>query len=146
MRVDFYGLSFETPGVMFHLRSPWRCSALEHRLFDAIKTTPGAEFETLPDELRVHLNSVTHWKQALQNLSRVLKGWQEEATEAGAERRSWRWLLEADVDSNGYDMHAEKAGIWAYVRLSLERGGPSEGEKDEDIDLSGFGICIAGNG
>jgi len=144
MRVELYGLCFETPAVIFHLWSPWRCSSLEHRLFDAIKTIPGTQFETMPDELRVHLDSVANWKQAVQNLARVLKGWQEEATEAGTERRSWRWLLESDVDSNGYDMHGEKAAFWAYVRLSLERGGPSETEKAEDLDMSGFGICIAG--
>lgn len=146
MRVDFYGLAFESPSVVFHLWSPWRCSALEHRLFDAIKTVPGTQFETHADELKVLLNTPSGWKQALQNLARVLKGWQEEATEAGTERRSWRWLLESDVDASGYDMHGEKASFWAYIRLSLERGGPGEGEKAEDIDMNGFGICILGQG
>jgi hypothetical protein len=75
-------------------------------------------------------------------MQRVLKGWQEEATDAGAERRSWRWLVEADVDANGYDLHGEKACFWAYVRLALDRGGPGEVEKGEDIDLNGFGISV----
>ena len=29
-----------------------------------------------------------------------------------------------------------------YPRLSLDRGGPGESEKGEDIDLNGFGISI----
>ncbi len=33
MRIDFYGLVFETPRVTFYLWSPWRAAALEHRLF-----------------------------------------------------------------------------------------------------------------
>ena len=74
----------------------------------------------------------------------MLKGWQEEATDAGTERRSWRWLVEADVDANGYDQQNEKSAFWAFVRLSLDRGGPGESEKGEDIDLSGFGVCVWG--
>ena len=144
MRVDLFGLGFETPNITFHLWSPWRCSSLEHRLFDAIKSLPGAEFEVMPDELRVHINTPANWKHAVQNLSRVLKGWQEEASDAGTERRQWRWLLESDVDASGYDMHGEKAAFWAYVRLILDRSGPGESEKGEDIDLNGFGICFAG--
>ena len=85
------------------------------------------------------------WKQSLQHISRVLKGWQEEAADSGTDRRSWRWLLEADVDASGYDMNGEKASWWAYVRLSLDRGGPGEQEKGEDIDLNGFGVCFSGN-
>ena len=50
--------------------------------------------------------------------------------------------IEADVDANGYDMQGEKAVFWAYLRLSLERGGPGESEKGEDIDLNGFGISV----
>src|SRR5436190_1080146 len=37
MRVDFYGLTFETPCVTFYLWSPWRSSALEHKLFEAVR-------------------------------------------------------------------------------------------------------------
>ena len=145
MRVDLFGLTVETPEVIFYLWSPWRCSALEHRLFDAVKGVPGAEFEPAADELRVHVSEAKSWKQALQHISRVLKGWQEEAADTGTDRRTWRWLLEADVDASGYDMNGERASLWAYVRLSLDRGGPGEQEKGEDIDLNGFGVCFAGN-
>ena len=41
MRIDFYGLAFETPRVTFYLWSPWRAAAMEHRLFDAIRALPG---------------------------------------------------------------------------------------------------------
>jgi hypothetical protein len=145
MRVDLFGLTMEAPGVTFYLWSPWRCSAIEHRMFEVVKGVPQAEFEPAPDELRVHIGDPKAWKAAVTNLSRVLKGWQEEATEAGGDRRSWRWLLESDVDANGYDMSGEQASFWAYVRLSLDRGGPGEPEKGEDIDLNGFGICVWGN-
>ena len=43
---------------------------------------------------------------ALNAVSRVLKGWQEDADPAG-EKRSWRWLLEADTDADGYDHGGE---------------------------------------
>ncbi|MFO0849635.1 MAG: hypothetical protein U0871_13935 [Gemmataceae bacterium] len=145
MRVDLFGLVMDAPGVTFYLWSPWRCSALEHRLFDAVKAVPGAEFEAAPDELRVNVSEQKAWKQALQALSRVLKGWQEEAADAGTDRRSWRWLIESDVDPSGYDLNGEKASFWAYVRLALDRGGPGEQEKGEDIDLNGFGVCVWGS-
>lgn len=145
MRVDLFGLTFETPAVTFYLWSPWRASALEHKLFDSLKAVAGTAAEMSPDEVRVQISEQKSWKAALQNLSRVLKGWQEEATDGGKEeRRAWRWLVEADVDANGYDMNGEKSSVWAYLRLSLERGGPGENEKGEDIDLNGFGIQIAG--
>jgi hypothetical protein len=145
MRVELYGLTMEAPGVTFYLWSPWRCSALEHRLFDAVKGIAGAEFEPAPDELRVHLSDSKSWKQAVQHVARILKGWQEEASDGGAERRGWRWLLEADVDASGYDMNGEKASIWAYIRLSLDRGILGEPEKGEDIDLNGFGVSVWGS-
>ena len=145
MRVDLFGLTMEAPGVTFYLWSPWRCSAIEHRMFEAVKGVPQTEFEPAPDELRLHIADPKAWKAALTSLSRVLKGWQEEATDAGGDRRTWRWLLESDVDANGYDMSGEHASFWAYVRLSLDRAGPGEPEKGEDIDLSGFGICVWGN-
>jgi hypothetical protein len=144
MRVELYGLTMETPGVTFYLWSPWRCSALEHRLFDALKGVPNANLETAPDETRLHVTDAKGWKQAVQHLSRVLKGWQEEASDAGTERRGWRWLLEADVDATGYDLNGEKSAFWLYVRLSLDRGGPGDQEKGEDIDLNGFGVCVWG--
>lgn len=146
MRVDLFGLAMEAPGVTFYLWSPWRCSALEHKLFDSLKTVPNVNLEAIPDELRVHISEAKSWKVATQNLSRVLKGWQEEASDVGREeRRAWRWLVEADVDANGYDMQGERSSFWAYVRLSLDRGGPGEAEKGEDIDLNGFGIQVWGN-
>lgn len=142
MRVDVYGLLFEAQGVTCHLWAPWRCSQLEHRLFDAVKGLADIESESTPDELQLHIGDSKTCKQALQVLARVLKGWQEEATDSGTERRSWRWLLEADIDANGYDMDSEKSVVWMYARLSLERGGPGEPEKGEDLDLNGFGISI----
>lgn len=145
MRVDLFGLSFETPTVTFYLWSPWRCSAIEHKLFDAIRGVPNASLEQAPDELRLHITDPKAWKAAVTNASRVLKGWQEEAADAGKdERRSWRWLLEADVDASGYDMQGEKSSLWGFVRLSLDRGGPGENEKGEDIDLNGFGVQVWG--
>jgi len=144
MRVELYGLTMDAPGVTFYLWSPWRCSALEHRLFDAVKAVPNATLENGPDELRLHVTEAKGWKLAIQHLSRVLKGWQEEATDSGTDNRSWRWLLESDTDAAGYDMNGEKASFWVYARLSLDRGGPGEPEKGEDIDLNGFGICVWG--
>ena len=66
MRVDLFGLTMDAPGVTFYLWSPWRCSALEHRLFDAVKGVPGAEFEPAPDELRVHVTEPKGWKAVVQ--------------------------------------------------------------------------------
>jgi hypothetical protein len=145
MRVELFGLAMETPGVTVYLWSPWRCSFLEHKLFESLKTVPNVTLEPAPDELRLHVTDQKGWKAAVQNLSRVLKGWQEEASDAGKdERRAWRWLLEADVDASGYDMQGEKTSFWLYVRLQLDRGGPGEAEKGEDIDLNGFGIQVWG--
>jgi hypothetical protein len=77
MRVDFYGLAFETPRVTFFLRSPWRSSHLEHRLFDAVRGLPRVEPEEAPDELRLHLTDPKTWRMALQATTRVLKGWKK---------------------------------------------------------------------
>jgi hypothetical protein len=145
MRVELFGLAMEAPGVTFYLWSPWRCSALEHKLYDSIRQVPNASEEASADELRLHVTELKAWKAAVQNLSRVLKGWQEEASDVGKdERRGWRWLIEADVDPAGYDMQGERASFWAYLRLSIDRGGPGEAEKGEDIDLNGFGVQIWG--
>ena len=144
MRVELYGLTMETPGVTFYLWSPWRCSALEHKLFDSVRGVSNVTIELTPDEHRIHLEDAKAWKASMQHLSRVLKGWQEEASDTGAERRAWRWLIETDVDANGYDMQGEKASFWAFVRVSIDRGGPGEAEKGEDIDLNGFGIRVWG--
>jgi hypothetical protein len=142
MRIDLYGMSFDGPGVTYYLWSPWRCSALEHRLFDVVKSLPNAELEQLPDELRVHLTDAKVYKASVQATERVLKGWQEEASDAGGDRRAWRWMVEADADAHGYDHAGEKASIWAFLRLTLERGSPADGERGEDIDLNGFGFRV----
>jgi hypothetical protein len=145
MKVDLFGLTMDAPGVTFYLWSPWRCSALEHKLFESLRPVPNATVEATGDEIRLHVTDPKGWKSAVQNLSRVLKGWQEEGSDVGKEeRRSWRWLLEADVDGAGYDMGGERASFWAYLRLSLDLGGPGEAEKGEDIDLNGFGVQVWG--
>lgn len=145
MRVEFYGLAFETSQITFHLWSPWRASALEHRLFDALRQLTRAEAEQLPDEWRLSVREPKLWKSALQSTSRVMKGWQEEADPA-RERRSWRWLLEGDADADGYDHAGEPVTLWAFLRVSVESGGPGEPDKGEDLDLDGFGLRIWGHG
>ena len=146
MKVDLFGLTMETANVTFYLWSPWRCSALEHKLFDSLRGLPGAVAEATGDELRLQISEPKAWKTAVQNLSRVLKGWQEEASDTGKEeRRGWRWLVEADVDGAGYDMAGERASFWAYIRLSIDRGGPGETDKGEDLDLNGFGVEVWGS-
>jgi hypothetical protein len=141
MRFDFYGLAFETPRVTFFLWSPWRATALEHRLFEALRQLPRTQFEKGADELRLHLSDAKNCRAALQAVARVLKGWQEEA-DPGSERRAWRWLLEADTDDAGYDHTGEPTSLWGFLRVSLERGGPGEPDKGEDIDLDGFGLQV----
>jgi hypothetical protein len=143
MRVEFYGLAFETPHVTFHLWSPWRAAALEHRLFEAVRGLPRVEAETTSEEWRLHVSDPKTWRAAVQAVARVLKGWQEEA-DPGSERRSWRWLLEGDTDSYGYDHTGEPVSLWGILRVSLERGGPGEPDKGEDLDLEGFGLRIWG--
>jgi hypothetical protein len=143
MRVDFYGLVLETSRVSVYLWSPWRAAALEHRLFEAIRALPRVQMEQGPDEIRLHIDDPKTWRLAMQAAERVLKGWQEEA-DPGSERRSWRWLLEGDTDASGYDHTGEPVSLWGFLRLSLERGVPGEGEKNEDIDLEGFGLQVWG--
>jgi hypothetical protein len=143
MRIEFYGLAFETPEVTFHLWSPWRAAALEHRLFEAVGKLPRVEVEEAPDEWRIVIADPKTWRAALLVMSRVLKGWQEDA-EPGSERRSWRWLLEGDTDDTGYDHTGEPVTLWGLLRVSVDRGGLGEPEKGEDIDLEGFGLRIWG--
>lgn len=143
MRVEFYGLAFDTPGVTFYLWSPWRAAALEHRLFESIRALARLKVEEGPDELRLHIHDPKTCRMALQAVARVLKGWQEEA-DPGSERRSWHWLLEGDTDADGYDHTGEPVSLWGFLRVTLERGGPSEPEKGEDIDLEGFGLQVRG--
>ena len=68
-----------------------------------------------------------------------MKGWQEEA-DPGSERRTWWWLIEGDTDADGYDHTGEPTSLWGILRVSLERGGPGEPDKGEDIDLEGFSL------
>jgi hypothetical protein len=143
MRIEFFGLAFETPLVSFHLWSPWRAAAIEIKLFEAVCRLARAEPERYPDEFRVGITEPKSWRAALQAVSRVLKGWQEEA-EPGSERRSWRWLLEGDTNADGYDHTGEPFSVWGFLRVSLDRGGVGEPEKGEDIDLEGFSLRIWG--
>ena len=141
MKIDLYGIGFDTPCATFHLWTPWRASALEHRLFEAVRTLPRLEVEESSEGVRLQVNDPKTWKLAVQGIERVMKGWQEEA-DAGAERRSWCWLLEGDVNPDGYDHFGEPAGVWALLRVAVERGGPDDDEKTEDIDLEGFSLRI----
>jgi hypothetical protein len=144
MRIDFHGLAFETPRVTFYLWSPWRASALEHRLFDAVRKLPRLEVEEGSDELRIHVEEPKTFRAAVHATARVLKGWQEEAGLGSGEKRSWSWLLEGDANSDGYDHAGEPTTLWGFLRVSLDRGGPGEDENGEDIDLNGFGLRIWG--
>jgi hypothetical protein len=143
MHIDMYGLAFDTPRVTVYLWSPWKASALEHRLFEAVRQLPHAVADDAPDERRVHITDPKTWRAAVQALARVLKGWQEEA-DAGSERRFWRWLLEGDTDAYGYDHAGEPTSLWGFLRVGIERGGPAEPEKGEDIDMEDFGFRIWG--
>lgn len=142
MRFDFHGLAFETAGVVIHLWSPWRASALEHRLFEACRNLPRVEVHEQADELSIEIKDPKTARGLVQATARVLKGWQEEA-EQGSERRSWRWMLEGDTDDHGYDHTGEPFSVWCFIRVGIERGGPAdEGEKAEVIDLDWFGLRI----
>ena len=143
MRVEFYNLVFDTPRITFHLWSPWRATALEHRLFEAVRQLTGAQFDEGPDELRLQISDAKTFRLAVQATARVLKGWQEEA-DAGRERRSWWWLFEGDSNADGYDHNGEPFTLWAFIRVGVDRSGPSEPDKGEDIDLDGFGLRIWG--
>ncbi len=141
MRIDFHGLILETPCVSVYLWTPWRASALEHRLFDAVRQAAPDEPDDLPDERRLDLNDTKTWRAALQAIVRVLKGWQEEA-EQGRERRAFRWLMESDCDAHGYDSFGEPVSLWLFLQLGLEHGGLEDGEKSEMVDLEGFGLRV----
>ena len=68
MRVDLFGLTMDAPEVTFYLWSPWRCSFLEHKLFDSLKSVPNAKLEPGQDELRLTVADQKGWKAAVQNL------------------------------------------------------------------------------
>jgi hypothetical protein len=141
MLIDFYGLALETPRVTFYLGSPWRATALEHRLFEAVGQAVATKAEQGPEGLLLHVAEVKLWRAALQAVSRVLKGWQEEA-DPGGERRGWRWLIEGDTDPYGYDHTGEPACLWAFLRVSVDRAGPGEADKGEDVELEGFSLRV----
>lgn len=143
MRIEFYGFTFETPCVTIYLWSPWRAAALEHRLWEVVCDLPNCHVAEVPDERRVTIRDAKSWKAAVQAMSRVLKGWQEDA-DPGSERRTWRWLVEGDVDSYGYDHTSEPFSLWAFLRVGVDRGSAGEPEKGEDIDLEGFGLRFWG--
>ena len=145
MRVELHGMVFDTPAVSFYLWSPWRCSDLEHRLFKALQQLPGADLEEATDELRVHLSDPKVWRASLQVINRVMKGWQEEASDVGDEKRFWRWLFEADCDPDGFDYHGDPLSLWAFLRLTLDRSRPGESDRPEDLDLDGFGVRVWGH-
>ena len=140
MQIEFFGLKFEASRITCTLGVPWRATALEHRLFNEVKQLPDVHLESTPDELRVQIADVKVWKQAMLNMSRLLKGWQEEATSAGKERRLYRWLLEGDTDEHGYDHANEVACLYIYLRVGLDRGDLEQEEPSEWIDLSAFGL------
>jgi hypothetical protein len=141
MHIEFHGLAFDTPQVTAHLWTPWRATALEHKLFEAVRDQVHAEVEQLPDECRLRISDPRAFKSAVQAVARVLKGWQEEA-DPHSERRSWWWLMEGDTDANGYDHNGDPTALWCLLRVAIDRGGPGEAEKGEDFDLEGFSIKI----
>lgn len=142
MLIDMYGMRFEASRITCYLWSPWRAAAIEHRLFNEVKLLPGVSLETTPEELRIQLTDEKTWKLALNNMSRLLKGWQEEATGVGKERRVYRWLFEGDTDEHGYDHANEVASLWIYLRLGVEQGDMSDVEPGEWIDMNGFGLRL----
>jgi len=144
MRVELFGLCFETPGVTAHLWSSWRASTLETRMFDLLKALSPTVYEKSDDEHRLHIDDAKVWKTAMNTISRVMKGWQEEASDNGGERRSWCWMVEGDVGASGYDHTGEPANLWAFLRLTLDLNRPGEAEKAEIVDLDNLGFCIWG--
>lgn len=141
MRVDLYGLTFETPEVTVYLWSPWRAANIEHRLFEAVSSLPGLEIEQGTDERRVHITDIKTWRAAVQAMARVLKGWQEDG--GHDERRLWRWLVEGDIDCNGYDHAGEPGCMWMLVRVAIDRGSPGEPVKADEFDLEGFSLRVS---
>ncbi len=142
MRVDVHGLQFEAPGATFFLWSPWRASQLEHKVFEALTQLNPSHYEEDGDERRVHFTDAKAMRAAVQAVARVLKGWQEEASDSGGERRVWRWLFEADTDASGYDHHGERACVWGFLRVAVDRGSAAEGEKLDEFDLESLGLQI----
>jgi hypothetical protein len=141
MRVEFYGVNFETPCLSFYLWNPWRATQLETKLFEAVAGLPNVRREANAEELAAHITEPKTVRTALNAVARVMKGWQEEA-EMGTDKRSWRWLVDGDTNLDGFDHNGEEFSLWGIIRVSLDRGGPGEAEKGEDIDLEGFGLRV----
>ena len=141
MQIDFYGLHFEASRITCYLWSPWRASALEHRLFNEVKQLPGVHLESQPEEMKVQVADVKTWNLAMTNMSRLLKGWQEESA-GGKERRVYRWLFEGDTDEHGYDHSNEVACLWIYLRVGLDRGDLDAEDPSEWLDMNGIGFRL----
>jgi hypothetical protein len=141
MRIDLHGLTFETPRVTFYLWWPWRATALEHRLFDAVCEALGIMPQVSPQGVCLQISDPRNWRSAVQAVARVLKGWQEEADPAG-ERRSWRWLLEGESDPYGYDSAGEPASLWGLVQITVDYNSPGETSDGEDMELESFNFRI----
>ena len=56
---------------------------------------------------------------SVQNLSRVLKGWQEDG-DPGTEKRAWRWMLEGDTDAHHRDDPADVADAAHHAEIIEE--------------------------
>jgi hypothetical protein len=110
-------------------------------LFEAVAALPGVRKEKNGEELALHVEDPKTVRAALNGIQRVLKGWQEEA-DMGSDRRSWRWLIDGDTNADGYDHNGEEFCLWGILRVSLDRSGPGESEKGEDVDMEGFGLRI----
>ena len=141
---EFYGLAFETPRVIFHLWSPWRATALEHRLFEAVRLLPRTELEEAPDERRLLIPTPrpAGWRSGPLPRAQGLAG-------GGRPRqRTPRLALAAGGRHRRRRLRPQRrAGqLWGFLRLGLDRGGLGEPEKGEDIDLDGFGLEITAEG
>ncbi|MSR32499.1 MAG: hypothetical protein EXR99_13450 [Gemmataceae bacterium] len=144
MQAELMGLVFDTPAVVVRLWSPWRASAIEHRLFDQIRQIASGTVEEKPDELVLKIHETKEWNLAVGVCNRVMMGWEEEA-DHGTERRLWCWVLEGDVNMAGYDHFGEPASIWALVRVTLERPAIDPALPPvEHFDLENFGVEFQG--
>ena len=107
-----------------------------------MKQLAGVHLESTLEELRVQIADGKTFKQGLSSMSRLLKGWQEEAAGVSKERRVYRWLIEGDTDEHGYDHSNEVACLWIYLRVGLDRGDLEVDEPSEWIDMNGIGFRL----
>ncbi len=138
MQISLYSIKFIAQDITIYLWSPWRATALEHRLFDVCRNLPACKVEEEPDEWRIQLKDQASWQKIVQIIARVLDGWKEEANEIGREHRSWYWVIEAETDRNGYDSEGEPSSVWAYIQLGIEEGNPGEEKSSETLTLDGL--------